>query len=184
MGAGALELGDDAVDLGVGERRDVLAEVDGEIGLAVCLVRGDGGAGNRRENLRGKIVEPPPVFRALRGALPVASHHGLRRFVVVKPERAVLADHGVNRPHARDVIAPSRRPAGDGHHLEARRAQPRHGVEGDGVEPALGGQCIVDVGEHVADRAPRPDRKLRERPHQMKSGSSSRPASPARSRKV
>ena len=44
--------------------------------------------------------------------------------VVAHVERAVLADHRVDRPHARDVVAPARRPAGDRDHELARGAQP------------------------------------------------------------
>ena len=44
--------------------------------------------------------------------------------VVAHVERAVLADHRVDRPHARDVIAPARRPAGDRDHELAGGVQP------------------------------------------------------------
>ena len=64
---------------------------------------------------------------------------------------AILADHRRNRPHARDVVAPARRPARDGNDRHPGIPQPLHGRQCGGRQQAVQRQGVVDVREDVAD---------------------------------
>src|SRR5512135_2508488 len=66
-------------------------------------------------------------------------------------ERPVLADDRIYRPHARDVVAPARRPAGDRHYEPARPLQALHCGVGAGRRLALRSKCLVDVEQQTAD---------------------------------
>jgi hypothetical protein len=70
---------------------------------------------------------------------------------VAKEKSAVLADHGVNGPHAGNVVAPAGGTAGDRRDDEPRFVQVlerRIGLRG---ETSVGGQGIVNVEEYAAD---------------------------------
>ena len=78
-----------------------------------------------------------------------------RARVVAHVERAVLADDGIDRPHARDVVAPAGRPSGDRNHQHAGGAQARERRIGVRRQLAVRRDRVVDVGQHAAYRAPR-----------------------------
>ena len=67
----------------------------------------------------------------------VALHELARARVVAEPEGAVLAHHRVDRPHARDVVAPAGGAAGDRDHEQARGAQALERGVGDGGQLAV-----------------------------------------------
>ena len=106
---------------------DVLAKVDSQIGDPVVLVRRDAGAGDFGQNLLAKFGQAHPVFLPFRRGLGIAGDHFSGRPVVGKIQRPVLAHYRIDRPHAREMIAPARRPAGHRDDDQARRAQSLHG---------------------------------------------------------
>ncbi|MDV7395391.1 hypothetical protein RZS08_28655, partial [Arthrospira platensis SPKY1] len=57
---------------------------------------------------------------------------------------------GLQRPVQREGFAPAGRPAGHGENRQTRFAQPRQGGPGRGRQRPLGGQGVVDVGQHTA----------------------------------
>ena len=71
----------------------------------------------------------------------------VRCMVVPVIEGAVFANHGVDRPHARDVIAPACRPAGDQDDAQTGAAQSvQCGIRQWG-ELTVGSERVVDVAE-------------------------------------
>ncbi len=154
-----LEQAHDPQHLAAREGGHVLAEVDGEIGLAVELVRSKRRAGNLGQDVPAQRLEPHPVGPPRRLVVAKAADQPLGLGVVAEPEGAVLAHHPVDRPHPGDVVAPAGRPAGDRHDLPAGLPKPLHGCIGDGRQPAVERERVVDVGEHHLDAAP-----LRQRP--------------------
>ena len=127
------------------QRRNVLAVVDGEVGLAVVLVRSERAARNGGEDAVRDGVQAGAFFAPRLGIVleaPLQPPAG-----VEKVEGAVLPDYGVDRPHARDVVTPARRPAGHRHRDLAGAPQSLEGVVRLGSELALGGQGVVDIEE-------------------------------------
>ena len=55
----------------------------------------------------------------------------------------------------REGLAPARRPAGDGDHRHAARAQALQRRQGRRLDGAVAGERVVDVGEHAAQRPQR-----------------------------
>ena len=90
-----------------------------------------GRAGRRRARCPApsrRIVapRPRPAARAFGARVVASATKRCTSFRAVRrahAERAVLADDGVDRPHARDVVAPAGRPAGDRDDELAGRAQ-------------------------------------------------------------
>ncbi len=143
--AGRLHAPHDGVHRRSRQRRDVLAIIDGQVGDAAELVRRQRAARHGGEDLLRQRIEPRlPVRRRL------ADKDGLHLFrpgVMAHPERSVLPHHPIHRPHARDVVAPPRRPARHRNHLEAGGVQALQRRVGGGGQAAFCGERVVDVGE-------------------------------------
>ena len=133
------------------QRRHVLAIVDRKVGFTVRLIRGDGGARHLPENRLGDLLQFGAASRP--GGWIV--DEAFAELAVGKPEveGAVLADHRVDRPHARDVIAPSGRSAGHRDHPLAAALQRFERGIGLRAELAGGGQGVVDVEQDKCHRA-------------------------------
>ena len=69
--------------------------------------------------------------------------------VLPHPESAVLAHHRVDRPEAGDHVAPAGRPAGHRDHPQPGGLQGLQRAIGHGSQPAIGGNGLVDVGQHA-----------------------------------
>jgi hypothetical protein len=93
------------------QRRNVLAIVDGQVSDAAELVRGERAARYGGQDPRCQRFDRACWSIRQR----IADEDGLqlpRQGVVPHPERAVLPDHGIHRPHAGNVVAPAGRAAG------------------------------------------------------------------------
>ncbi len=163
--AGRAHQRDDPVDLGKRQTRHVLAVVDGEIGLAVKLVRGERAARHFAQNLLAHGEHFFAVRRARWRVEQEALHQFFPGSVVIKIESAVLADHRVHRPHARDMVAPAGGPPGNRDDQLACRMQPLQRGIGARGELALARERVVDIAEHAADALHHRGRHLRERCH-------------------
>jgi len=137
----------DTVDVGFVQPGE-LAVVDGDVGLAAGAVLRQprvrqGGQYALRHRLQPHRVRPP-CGRVLRVGLA-------QRAVRPAPERhrVVLGHDGVHRPGQRERLAPAGRPPGDGEHRQAGGAQRVQGGQRVGRDRAVGGQGVVDVGEHA-----------------------------------
>ena len=116
--------------------------------LAVVLVGGERAPGHRGEDLLADGREPRAVLGARVARRPTKRLTSLRaRRVVAHVERAVLADDRVDRPHARDVVAPAGGPAGDRHDELARR---RAGARARRTPRAVSWPCVVSVSSMSA----------------------------------
>jgi len=131
----------------------ILAEVDGEVALAVLLVGGQCGAGNRRQDLRADCGQLRALCRTRRRIHDKLLLQRAPRRVVAHEERTVLAHHRIHRPRPRDVIAPAGGPSGDRDHQLAGGTQAAQCRVGRGRELPMGGDRVVDVGKNAADRA-------------------------------
>jgi len=186
----AREDGEDPVD-GFGRQGGhILAEVDGEIGLAIGLVRGHRRPRHLRQHLGPDNLQPGAIGGAGGGVDGIDPGHATLVVEMAEIEGAVLADHPVDGPLAGDEIAPTRRPARDGDDDEPRRPQALHGVIARRRQPAVIGQRVVDICKHRAHAGPLGLREFRQGPempplaHAAAAREVSRPDSAARSRKV
>ena len=162
-GAGVDEDPHDAVDVGRRQRRHILAEIDREIRHARELVGRHAGAGNLTRHALAHGFQPATALGALLVALDEALPQLAGRAIAPEPEGAVLPDHGVDRPHAGDVVAPAGGPTGDRHDQKPGGLQALERAVGAGRQMAVGGDGVVDVGEHAPDRATHLGRHLRQR---------------------
>ena len=122
-------------------------------GLAVGLVRGHRRPRDLPEDRVAQALEAASVRRPLAGVEQEPLVEPAPFGVVAEIERPVLPDHGVDRPHAGDVVAPAGRPAANRNDEETRLVQAFQGAIGLRRQPAAAGQGVVDVGEHAADGA-------------------------------
>ena len=144
----------DMVDRRRRKRRDVFAVIDRQIGLAIGLVRRKRASRNRAHDFVGDRGEPHPSRCALVCGNRKTPDERVRLGVVAHIERAVFADDAVDRPHPRDVIAPSCRPSGNRYDDFPRAAQTLERAVGEGGDAAAGRQRVIDVGEDKPDPAP------------------------------
>ena len=151
VGTVPLEDPDDAQHVVMRQRGHVLAEVDGEVGRTIGLVRSDARARHVGQHLGTHGLQPALALGAFGIALHEAGAQLARLVVVPHPEGAVLADHGVDRPEAGDEVAPAGRPAGHRDHAESSLFQRFHGAIGLGGELGMGRHGLVDVGQHALD---------------------------------
>ena len=81
--------------------------------------------------------------------LPV---NGTREALFAIAQAVGQAGHGRHRPGPRKGFAPAHRTPGDGHHVQTCSFQVGQGLQGVWRDGAVGGQCVIDVGED-ADEA-------------------------------
>ncbi len=156
----------DAGDLGLAERRNVLAEIDGEVGGTVGLIRGDPRPRHLAQHLGADRLQPAPAVGALGIGLHIAAAQFAAGFgVMPHPEGPVLAHHGIDRPEAGDVVAPAGRPAGHGDHQKSGLLEGLQRAIGIGGETALGRHGFIDVGQHAFDGGQGRTGAVRERGH-------------------
>ena len=153
----------DALDLGLRERDDVFAIINREIAVAVRLVRRKRGPWNGRDDFARDARKHGSPRRAFFLAHGEATRQPARTRVVAHVEGAVFADDSIDRPHSRDVIAPTCGPARDRHDDPSVRMQSLERAVGERRDPAVRRERVVDIGEHEANRAPHRIRHRRER---------------------
>jgi len=136
-------------DLGLVQMRK-LAVVDRDVGLAPGAVGGQAGLRQFAQHalcggLQAREVGGPGgrVLQVVPAELPV----------VPAPQRhgAVLRHDRVHWPRQGKGLAPAGRPAGDGQHRQTGGAQAVQGVKRVLRDRAVGGQRVVDVGQHTSD---------------------------------
>ena len=144
----------DAVNLRRRKRRNIFAIIDRQIGLAVGLVRCERASRNSVHDFVGNRGELHPPRCALLVGNRKTPDQPARFGVVAHIEGTVFADDAVDRPHPRDVIAPSCRPSGNWYDDFPRAAQTLERAVGEGGDAAAGRQRVIDVGEDKPDPAP------------------------------
>ncbi len=162
-----LEDGHDAVYFFPGQRPAILAEIDRQIGDAVGLVGREPGTGHRRQDLLGETVEPCARFGPLGLQQEVPPRHRSRGVVIAEIERAVLADDRVDRPEPGDHIAPAGRAPGHRDDAPAAFGEPLQCPIRRRAQPTVGGQRVVDIGQHEPHAPARLDREFGKRPHHV-----------------
>src|SRR5690606_23608054 len=150
--AGFMEDVDNAADGRLGQGGHIFAEVDGKVGHAVVLVAGDRRPRHFAQYPVAYGVQALAAGRARLGIGPIMGFHAPGGAVVRIVEGAVLAHHRAHRPHARDVVAPARGAAGNGHDHDAGGFQPHERRVGGGQQASVGGQGAVDDGAHNTHR--------------------------------
>jgi hypothetical protein len=146
--------------------RHVLAIIDREVGGAIMLIAGDRAAGDLRQNAVADLRIPFAIGGAGGGVIGVMTPHRTLDVIVAEIERAIFADHRIDRPHAGNVVAPARGTPGNWNDQQMGLLQClERGVGGSG-QPAVGRQCVVDIAQHAAQLRALRKRKLGERPHQ------------------
>ncbi len=97
----------DAIDRSDGKGRNILAEVDGEIRLAIELV----GRNRRPRHLGQHTAAHRDQPFAVQGALRVVdgedAAHAAGVFIIGEVESPVFPDHTGDRPHAGNHVAPA-----------------------------------------------------------------------------
>ena len=147
------------------QRRHVLAEVDGEVGNPEGLVGRQRSTWHLAQDTRGNVVEPRAIRASLRIADGMLPAHTLLLVIVAVVECAILADDAVDRPEPCNQIAPSRRAPGDRNDSQPRRLQSPKRVVRRRLEPAIGGQRIVDVEQNHLDSKAVSTRQFTKRSH-------------------
>ena len=107
--------------------RHVFAVIDRKVGLAVGLIGGDGAARHGGGDFLADGDEADAVTRAHFGGLAVLLVQPSLREAEIK--RAVFPDDRIDRPHARDVVAPPGGAACDRHGAKASRMEPLERAE-------------------------------------------------------
>ena len=131
------------------------AVVDGDVGLAARAVACQRGAGHLAHDALCDLPHAREIGGSHLGVLLVELAQQARLARSRQRHRAVLRHDGVHRPVQCEWFAPAHRPARDGNHVHAGRAQFIQRPQYVGGDLALGRQGVVDVGEDAADAAPR-----------------------------
>ena len=151
-------------EAGIGERAQdrmlglvVAGMREGKAGETERLVVGEDGPGH----LAGDLAADLGQALALVAAVPEAAQHAAFA-VAAEIEPAILADHAVDGPHPRHLIAPAGRRRGDDDDLQRRAPQPlQRRIGGDG-QAAFMGERLVHVGQdetHALELAERRGRQ-------------------------
>jgi hypothetical protein len=152
--SGRFHVPDDGAHGALRQGRNILAIVDGKVSDAAELVRGERTAGYRGQDPRCQRFDPLLAIRQR-----IADEDGLqspRQGVVPHPEGAVFPHHGIDRPHAGNVVAPAGRATRHRNDLDPRAPEGAPAPNRRRRSAARGGDRVVDVGQqpsHARTRA-------------------------------
>jgi len=104
----------------------------------------------RFENLYFEVRQPFAIGAALLFRHEIAPLHFALTAIIIEIKGAVFPDNTVHRPHAGDVVAPARRPTGNGNHANVGCLDTLHGGKHDGRQPTIERQGVINIRQNVS----------------------------------
>ena len=130
----------------------MLADVDGDFAQPISLIQCQVQAGMILEQ-RLDVREKPGLIGA-QFSHRSGSLHPESTVQAVHHEGTVFADHGIERPSLREMVAPARTGAGHGHDSQSGRSQTLERHQGLRWQASVQGQRVIDIGQDPSDAAP------------------------------